>query len=131
MVSQPSPEPLVLTDAQPVQVYCQPFLDENNRLVAAFASSSNGQFFFGGLEWQMPLDTDTALFIHFNFLPNGTFPTITSIDCDAPIPLLYSPVGSNAVSQDGAIPPIRGDYRFYVNFSNGLKHDPQIVVTPQ
>lgn len=121
---------LVLSGWGPVQVFSRPMV-ASGRLVATFASPVDDSIWFGGLEWRIPPHTDTSLFINFTFVPNGDLPTIVSFDCDAPIPLLYSPVGNDKVSQQYALPPVPGIYRFHTLFSDGQRHDPQIVVTPE
>jgi len=123
---QASSNLLTLSGNQPVPVYVKPYTDKNkNKTKAKFGLSSTGTFYKGGLTW--PSDAEYALFINFIFLPHGDI-TITNVDCDAP--LLYTPV-TNSVNQSCAIPPVAGTYKFYVKFSTGEEHDPQIVVTPQ
>lgn len=116
---------LKLTGNSPVQVYVQPYTASDNKTKAQFASSSTGPYYHA-IKWKS--GTEYSLFVTFNFQANGTT-TITSLDWEAPIPMPYTPV--NSQSQSCAIPPVRGIYRFFVNFSTGEKHDPQIVVTPQ
>jgi len=122
--SQLSSHLLRLTGNQPVPVYVQPYTD-GTKTKASFASSSTGKFHKGGLTWKR--DAEYSLFVNFIFLPSGNI-TITGLDCEAP--LLYTPV-MNSVNQSCAIQPVVGTYKFYVSFSTGERHDPQIVVTPQ
>jgi len=115
--------PLVLSGDQPAAVYVQPYVDNNGKTIAIFGATSTGTFFTGGLSWQC--GSEYSLFISFNFMTG-----VTGMECDAPIPLPYSPVATNGQSQCMAMPPVPGTYKFYVTFSSADAHDPKIVITP-
>src|SRR5512140_182996 len=125
--SQLSSKGLQLSGNQPVTVYVQPYTASDNKTKAKFGLSSTGKFYAGGLAWTA--GTEYSLFVNFIFQSQGST-TITNIECDASIPLPYTPV-ANSINQSCAIPPVGGTYKFYVKFSTGERHDPQIVVTPQ
>ncbi len=93
--------------------------------VAGFALSPHAtKFYTGGLEWKFALGSDYSLFITFMPLP-GTIIYASKVECTA-----FSYSAPRNGMQGLAIPPKATTEPFLVYFTNGTKHDPQIVVTP-
>lgn len=115
------------SSATPIPVYVYTFTSPITQ--AGFAATADATTFYtGGIG--CPISTENAQFITFVFL-QGTTPYVTGIDCDLPYSATYT-INSQSM-QAMCIPPLefRATYSFFISFSNGAKHDPQIVVTPQ
>ena len=100
--------------------------------VAGFSLSSStlpsNTFYTGGLVWNFYSSGPNAvysMFVTFVFL--SSTPANTEISCQN---LSYSDLYAGGTNQMLCIPPSANTYTFSVNFGNGNKHDPQIVVTP-
>lgn len=114
-----------------VEVYVQTY-PYPGRPKAGFALKPDStEFCTGGLEWKRPSDGEHALFVTFVFLPS-TSPTIyaTEIDCDLPYSAAYGEPEERKQSLCIPYGAYRAGYQFFVHFSNGERHDPEIVVTP-
>lgn len=121
-LTNPSPKLLKFSGAHPRTVYVRDFGNSTTHL-PGFALHETDTFFTGGIKWEFPLDSETAMFISFKFLTD-----VSGVDCDD---LEYSIVyGGNSDKQDMCIPAIECNYNFTVTFTDGLSHDPEIVVTP-
>lgn len=113
-----SPGMLVLTGNSPTKIYVNA-KPHNNPTTAGFSTERHGTFFTDGISWQS--DGEFGMFVTFHFLHG-----VSGVDCDG---LPYSPV--TAPTQMLAILPAAPvSYGFTVTFSNGVRHDPEIVVTP-
>ena len=127
--TDPDPDPdtdpdlLTITVTTPATVNVQ--LGSNN--VLAF-SLPGGSSFPDGIEWTPPKNTDTALFINFNFTSTVTS-TIKGITCPY-FQVAYGPTVS--ATQCVSIQPSREniEFLFKVHLNNGGEIDPKIKITP-
>lgn len=112
---------LKLEGNEPTTVYVAEFIVDHEH-VPGFGFAAEGDF-FRGIKWRC--GTKFAMFVTFAFLPG-----VVGIDCDE---LSYSAVyDTTQKRQMLAMPPVpkKTKYAFFVTFGAGIRHDPQIIVTP-
>jgi hypothetical protein len=120
--TNPSPKLLKFSGTHPRTVYVRDFGNSTAHL-PGFALHETDTYFTGGIHWEFPTGTETAMFVTFKFVTD-----VAGIDCDD---LEYSAVyGENGDRQDLCTPALECQYQFTVSFSDGTSHDPRIVVTP-
>jgi hypothetical protein len=121
-LTNPSSKLLKFSGVHPRKIYVKDFGNSSGHL-PGFALHESLTYYTGGIHWEFPIGTETALFVTFKFVTD-----ISGVDCDG---LQYSAVYGDSVDhQDLCAPALQSEYNFTVSFSDGGSHDPRIVVTP-
>ena len=101
-LTNPSPKLLVFSGTHPRKIHIKDFGSGTNH-VPGFALHEADTYYTGGIKWEFPVGTTTALFISFRFEDD-----VTGIDCDG---LQYSAVyGENKDGQDLCAPSVKSTY---------------------